>query len=58
MNPVIAEIRKRLKGKTQNALAAEMDISPSYLCDLLKGRREVSQNIADMFGYVMVWRKK
>lgn len=36
---------------SQDALAHHLDISPQYLCDILKGRRAVSGNLAQRIGY-------
>jgi hypothetical protein len=37
---------------SQKAVADELLISPSYLCDVLKGRRDVSDALAHKLGFV------
>jgi hypothetical protein len=39
------------KSGTQKAVAEMLSISPAYLCDVLQGRREVSENLARRIGY-------
>ena len=36
---------------SQDTLARALNISPQYLCDVLKGRRSVSANLAQKLGY-------
>lgn len=36
---------------TQKAWAEKHGVSPAYVNDLLQGRREISDNVADMLGY-------
>jgi len=36
----------------------KLGISPQYLCDLLLGRRDISDKIGGLLGYERVWRKK
>ena len=45
------QLRAMLKSKNQKDLAARLDIHPSYLCDVLKGRREISERLARAMGY-------
>jgi hypothetical protein len=44
---------------SQKAFAESAGISSQYLCDVLKGRREVGQRILDMYGLerVITYRK-
>ena len=41
---------------SQAAFAAKHDLSPSYISDLLAGRREISDHIARLLGYQRVIR--
>jgi len=36
---------------TQKLAASMLGITPQYLCDILQGRREVSENVAAKLGY-------
>lgn len=42
------------KRSSQKKLAARLGISPQYLCDVLKGRREISAELASRLGYERV----
>jgi len=58
--PVLNEIRKyeaKLGFGWQILLAAKVGISPSYMCDIVSGRRSISEHIGEKFGYERVWRK-
>ena len=50
MNDPIAALRARLKGRTQTELAREFGVSPSYLSDVLSGRREPGASILEPLG--------
>lgn len=39
---------------SQQAAARSLRISPQYLCDVLKGRREISAELARRLGYKRV----
>jgi len=59
--PVLNEIRKyerELGFGWQIQLAKQIDISPQYMCDIISGRRSVSEEIGAKFGFEKVWRKK
>jgi plasmid maintenance system antidote protein VapI len=47
----MAELRKRLTGKTQKELAAAFDITPQYLSDILSGKRAISPKLANKLGF-------
>jgi plasmid maintenance system antidote protein VapI len=50
----------RVKGKRSNrAVALEMGVSEQYVCDLLRGRRDVSVRMAAALGFqrLMKFRK-
>ena len=55
-------LRKRTNGKTQREVAEELGISPTYLCDILSGKRNISNNLAKKLGFskitVLYERKK
>ena len=36
---------------TQKAVARDLHITPSRLCEVLNGRRDVSKSLADKLGY-------
>jgi DNA-binding transcriptional regulator YdaS (Cro superfamily) len=54
---LLTELRKRVSVTTQKAVADELGISPMYMNDLLRGRRDISERIAEKMGYRKVFRK-
>ena len=56
----LALLKRKLRGRSQKALAAELGITASYLCDILKGRREPGQSVLDALGMerVITYRSK
>jgi len=49
---VMEELKHQIKTKgSQKAVAEEIDISPAYLGDILKGRRDLSDNVVEKLGY-------
>jgi predicted transcriptional regulator len=53
-------LRKRCAGKEQSAVAVELGISPQYMTDLLKGRREAGPLVLDALGLekLITYRRK
>ena len=47
---VVLLLRDKLNGRTQADLAAEMDITPQYLSDVLSGRRDPGPKILEYLG--------
>jgi transcriptional regulator with XRE-family HTH domain len=58
-NP-IAMLAARTEKLSQAEVAAQLGISASYLCDLLKGRREPAKKVCDALGLerVVSYRRK
>jgi plasmid maintenance system antidote protein VapI len=56
---IIKEIHKFCNKKSYKEAAQQMGISPQYLCDILLGRRAISEKVAAFFGYkkVIKWKK-
>lgn len=55
IDPVIEELESRIaKVGSQKACADELEISPSYLHDILKGKRALTPTILSKLGYVRV----
>jgi hypothetical protein len=51
-NPVLEKIKEMVEtAGSQAQIAEELEISPSYLHDILKGKREISNAIAIKVGY-------
>lgn len=49
---MLAVIEKRMKeSATQKALADEIGVSPQYINDVIRGRREISNELAKKFGF-------
>jgi len=49
---VVSELRERVKqfGR-QTVIARQLGFTPQYLCDVLKNKRPVSENLALAMGY-------
>jgi transcriptional regulator with XRE-family HTH domain len=47
---VVQELRNKLDGRTQADLAAEMEITPQYLSDLLSERRDPGKKVLAYLG--------
>lgn len=56
----IAIVRDKCNGADQKTVAAEMKISPQYLNDLIKGRKEAGPAVLKALGLVKVvtYRKR
>jgi len=49
------ELKRRVQNKgSQQAVAEELEITPAYLSDILKGRRDLSDNILFKLGFVKI----
>jgi hypothetical protein len=54
---VLGELRQRAAvTKYDKDLAGELGVHPSVLCDVLKGRRPISDSLARALGYTKVIR--
>jgi transcriptional regulator with XRE-family HTH domain len=47
---IALQLRDKLEGRTQVDLAAEMEITPQYLSDVLSGRRDPGPKILEYLG--------
>lgn len=45
------ELELRVEGETQVKLAQSLGISPQYLCDVRRGRRPVTKELAEKLGF-------
>ena len=43
-------LKTRLKGRTQSALAKELGVSPAYLSDILRGKRDPGPQVLGALG--------
>lgn len=43
-------LKTRLKGRTQKALADELGVSPAYLSDILRGKRDPGPQVLGALG--------
>lgn len=49
------ELKRRVQAMgSQNAVAAELGITPAYLSDILSGRRDLSENVLTKLGFVKI----
>ena len=48
---VMNDLRARCCKRSQLAVAIELDLSTSFINDVLKGRRAISNNLALILGY-------
>ncbi len=58
MNEVIALLRKRQGRRTQNELAKDIGVSPSYLSDVLLGHRKPAKAIFKYLDLEITYRRK
>jgi hypothetical protein len=60
LDDVLAEVRRLVSVHgTQAAAAKALGITPAYLSDVLKGKRQVSEQFAARVGYIPeVWFRK
>jgi hypothetical protein len=59
--PVLNEILKHEANfgfGWQIKLASKIGISPQYMCDIIGGRRSISEGIGGKLGFEKVWRRK
>jgi hypothetical protein len=59
--PVLNEIKKyehKLGFGWQIRLAGKIGITPQYMCDIICGRRGISEEMGAKFGFEKVWRRK
>ena len=54
---VVLALQNKLMVKSQKVVAQELGISTSYLNDILKMRRKISEKVGLMLGFEKVWRK-
>lgn len=54
----LKELRHLLKTYTRRELAYRLDIGEQYLCDIIVGRRSVSDYVGERLGYKKSWIKK
>lgn len=51
-DPALEELNRRIeKSGSQSAVADELEVSPAYLNDILKGRRDLSVNMLAKLGH-------
>jgi plasmid maintenance system antidote protein VapI len=48
---LLEDLRKEVSGSTQTAVADKYGISRSMVNEILSGRRDISQHIAEVLGY-------
>ncbi len=54
-DPVVTELHKRIeKSGTQKVVASELEISESFLTEILKGRRTASPSLLEKLGFVRI----
>lgn len=51
MANIILQLKKKLNGTTQVALAADIGVSPPHLCAVLKGRKPAGSKIRKYLGF-------
>ena len=53
-NEALLELRKLVDKSTQKDVAKLLGFSAPFICDVLKGRRDMTSSLAGSLGYVMV----
>jgi hypothetical protein len=48
------ELKRRVKCANQREVAKALGMTPQFINDVLKGRREMSENLAKGLGYIRV----
>ncbi len=48
---LLNSLREAIRAKTQRQLAAELGFTPQFINDVLKGRREFTENLANALGF-------
>lgn len=58
-NPVnpLQELRELCISKSQKEVARMFGVTPQYICDMVNGRREVSEKIWRKMGWRKIWMK-
>lgn len=49
-------LKAKAKQTSQRKVAAELRVSPAFMCDVLKGRRVVTERLARKLGYKRIVR--
>ena len=58
-NDLRKEIERMVSMTSQREVASRLGVSPSMICDVLMGRRDITERIAEALGYsrMIVFRK-
>jgi predicted transcriptional regulator len=48
---IVQLLRNAVKMRSQREVADDLGLSPAFVCDVLKGRREVTERLARKMGY-------
>ena len=48
---ILCELKRMCAKSNQRQVAASLGISPAYLCDVLHGKRELSEGLASRMGF-------
>jgi predicted transcriptional regulator len=48
---IVQMLRNVVRMKSQREVADDLGLSPAFVCDVLKGRREVTERLAKKMGY-------
>ena len=51
---VIKELKRRVGKTSQKEVAISFGMTPQFICDVLKGRRDMTENLARELGYIRV----
>lgn len=53
---VLMELARECERTSQIATAKRLGFTPQFICDVLKGRREITESLAERLGYNRVTR--
>ena len=53
---MIETLKSRVRQSSQRKVAEELKLSPAFVCDVLKGRREVTERLARRMGFKRIIR--
>jgi len=53
----IDELKRLLQTGNRETVCNKFGISEQYLCDILKGRRSVSERVGGLLGFKRIWKE-
>jgi len=54
----VAELKRLLETLSRETVCNKFGISEQYLCDILKGRRPISERVGHLLGFTRTWKER